>query len=474
MSNSKAQAAKEKVGSRLYPYSEFSYLKQNQGNAAFKAGQYPDAIGHYTAAILADGKDHTFPLNRAAAYLKLGKNEDVERDCTTVLRLSALNAKALFRRGQARLAMGRLEDASTDLKEALNREPTNAAIKEELRKATESLERGKAKTPRTSTTPSSASPAPKRRRVPINIVDATEAAPTPVPSPPEVPIAASPSSSQAPKKSQVESPPISATSITSPDTLKPVSTRSLKPESSTPSPPKPTRAPAPAAPQAPVEPTPEPPRTFKDAKQARESVKPSRVGGGIFRKTGESTVFPTRSSPVAAAGRANPQSAPGSAPTADAPQLQAAPAPARIAPVVPEKPPKTLFDFTRAWDSEKATAARWGLVLVRDISLCIMWSSFADEGMQSIPPANIPALFKTSLEPALLTSILKVFQEVLKASRSDAETLREYMDAFTKVERFGTVVLFLSRAEKEVARGLWEGLGVTKEGVAKVWAPVWG
>jgi Flp pilus assembly protein TadD len=44
-----------------------------QGNAAFKAGDYAAAIGHYTAAALADPSEPTFFLNRAAAYLKLSK-----------------------------------------------------------------------------------------------------------------------------------------------------------------------------------------------------------------------------------------------------------------------------------------------------------------------------------------------------------------------------------------------------------------
>jgi Flp pilus assembly protein TadD len=44
-----------------------------QGNAAFKAGDFPASIGHYTSAILADPNNPTFYLNRAAAYLKLGK-----------------------------------------------------------------------------------------------------------------------------------------------------------------------------------------------------------------------------------------------------------------------------------------------------------------------------------------------------------------------------------------------------------------
>ncbi|TFK52695.1 TPR-like protein, partial [Heliocybe sulcata] len=82
-----------------------------QGNAAFKSGDYPTAIGHYTSAILADSKDPTFPLNRAAAYLKLGKHGDAERDCTTVLSLTPQNAKAYFRRGQARVGLEKFAEA---------------------------------------------------------------------------------------------------------------------------------------------------------------------------------------------------------------------------------------------------------------------------------------------------------------------------------------------------------------------------
>lgn len=37
--------------------------------------------------------------------------EGAERDCTTVLSLSKSNVKALFRRGQARISMGKLLEA---------------------------------------------------------------------------------------------------------------------------------------------------------------------------------------------------------------------------------------------------------------------------------------------------------------------------------------------------------------------------
>ena len=129
--NEKAQIAKDKVLLSFVLHLQQTWSSSRQGNAAFKAGDYPAAIGHYTAAILADRNDSTYPLNRAAAYLKLGKcvpsstqkikhlvltllsfrNEDAERDCSTVLDLGKNNVKGLFRRGQARVALGKLLDA---------------------------------------------------------------------------------------------------------------------------------------------------------------------------------------------------------------------------------------------------------------------------------------------------------------------------------------------------------------------------
>jgi hypothetical protein len=46
---------------------------KESGNLAFKACDFPTAIGHYTDAITADRLDPVYPLNRAAAYLKIGK-----------------------------------------------------------------------------------------------------------------------------------------------------------------------------------------------------------------------------------------------------------------------------------------------------------------------------------------------------------------------------------------------------------------
>lgn len=80
---------------------------------------------------------------------------------------------------------------------------------------------------------------------------------------------------------------------------------------------------------------------------------------------------------------------------------------------------------------------------------------------------KLPALCQTSLEPTLLISILDVFYTLLSAHLADAELKQrvlEYMQNFARIPRFGTLVLFLSKPEKEVARGVWGLLGVEPAG----------
>ncbi|KAG8686964.1 hypothetical protein FRC09_013818, partial [Ceratobasidium sp. 395] len=150
---------------------------KEKGNASFKAGNYPEAIGHYTAAILADSSDPTFPLNRAAAYLKLNKNQGAERDCSTVLKLQPTNVKAMFRRAQARIGLGNFSDARTDLLAAAKADPGNAAVRAEFSKVEELIAEAAKKTKTSKGTPISvpsyppgqSSRPPYRRRVPIAI-----------------------------------------------------------------------------------------------------------------------------------------------------------------------------------------------------------------------------------------------------------------------------------------------------------------
>ncbi|ESK84788.1 rna polymerase ii-associated protein 3 [Moniliophthora roreri MCA 2997] len=148
------------------------------GNAAFKSGDYPTAIEHYSAAIIEDRNDPKFPLNRAAAYLKLGKNEGAESDCTTALTLSPLNVKGIFRRGQARLGMGKLDGAKGDFEAATKIEPGNQAVEDELEKIHVLAQKNFKKASKTTAQSfgSSAALDPRRRRVQILIIEASQGA----------------------------------------------------------------------------------------------------------------------------------------------------------------------------------------------------------------------------------------------------------------------------------------------------------
>lgn len=56
-----------------------------QGNAAFKSGDYPFALSHYSQAIKLDPSQPTFFLNRAAVHLKL-------QQCTRLLSTVAVGS----------------------------------------------------------------------------------------------------------------------------------------------------------------------------------------------------------------------------------------------------------------------------------------------------------------------------------------------------------------------------------------------
>ncbi|KAI0273219.1 hypothetical protein BGY98DRAFT_121299 [Russula aff. rugulosa BPL654] len=128
------------------------------------------AIGHYIAAILTDPSEPTFFLNRAAAYLKLSKNEDAESDCTTVLGLSNKNVKALFLRVQARTALQKLGEAHNTVKAELAH--MDAPIVNRKGKTQRSAPIDVSASSPPPTPPSSPTvPAKRRCRVPITIVD---------------------------------------------------------------------------------------------------------------------------------------------------------------------------------------------------------------------------------------------------------------------------------------------------------------
>lgn len=105
---------------------------KEQGNAAFKSGDWNAAIEAYTKAIKC-GNEHkqlaTFYKNRAAAHLKLEKYEQAVRDCDKSLELEPNEPKALFRRAQAKEHLGRFEEAYRDAVCVWNADKSDQSVK---------------------------------------------------------------------------------------------------------------------------------------------------------------------------------------------------------------------------------------------------------------------------------------------------------------------------------------------------------
>lgn len=105
---------------------------KEQGNTAFKGGDWTAAIEAYSKAIKC-GEQHkqlaTFYKNRAAAYLKLEKYDKVVKDCDKALELEPNEPKALFRRAQAKDQLGRFEEAYRDAVSVWNTDKSDKSVK---------------------------------------------------------------------------------------------------------------------------------------------------------------------------------------------------------------------------------------------------------------------------------------------------------------------------------------------------------
>lgn len=104
-------------------------LSLSLGDYVAALGKYSLALSHLDDDLLLqlDGfyldKAHATKmpvhLNMAAALLRLEDWEGAVGQCNQALALEPGSAKALFRRGRARLQLGRTEEAISDLEQAL-------------------------------------------------------------------------------------------------------------------------------------------------------------------------------------------------------------------------------------------------------------------------------------------------------------------------------------------------------------------
>uniref|UniRef100_A0A8C6RTW3 RNA polymerase II-associated protein 3 n=1 Tax=Nannospalax galili TaxID=1026970 RepID=A0A8C6RTW3_NANGA len=119
--------------------SQKALILKEKGNKYFKQGKYDEAIECYTRGMDADPYNPVLPTNRASAYFRLKKFAVAESDCNLAIALSRSYTKAYARRGAARFALQKLEDAKKDYEKVLELEPNNFEATNELRKIDQAL-----------------------------------------------------------------------------------------------------------------------------------------------------------------------------------------------------------------------------------------------------------------------------------------------------------------------------------------------
>jgi tetratricopeptide (TPR) repeat protein len=114
--------------------SDASSLKDS-GNTKFKAGDFLGAIEDWKAAIEANDGPGAFAVtcssNIAMAYAKQSDWQNVYKYASEAIDGDGNHVKSLFRRGVALRNLGRIDEAKSDLKRALQLEE-NPEVRKEL------------------------------------------------------------------------------------------------------------------------------------------------------------------------------------------------------------------------------------------------------------------------------------------------------------------------------------------------------
>ncbi|XP_016106060.1 sperm-associated antigen 1 [Sinocyclocheilus grahami] len=114
-----------------------SAQEKEQGNQAFRSGDYEEAVAYYSRSLSLASSAAVFN-NRAQAHIRLQCWSAALNDCDAALQLEPGNVKALLRRATAHKHLGRLQESHDDLRAVLLIEPHNATAQKLLMDETES------------------------------------------------------------------------------------------------------------------------------------------------------------------------------------------------------------------------------------------------------------------------------------------------------------------------------------------------
>ncbi|CAH8355323.1 unnamed protein product [Eruca vesicaria subsp. sativa] len=130
----------ENSGCQTFDAKSLAETFKCQGNKAMQSQQYLEAIELYSFAIALLDKNAVFYCNRAAAYTQISMCSEAIKDCLKSIEIDPNYSKAYSRLGLAYYAQGKYADAiEKGFKKALELDPHNESVKENIRVAEQKL-----------------------------------------------------------------------------------------------------------------------------------------------------------------------------------------------------------------------------------------------------------------------------------------------------------------------------------------------
>ncbi|XP_012854136.1 PREDICTED: hsp70-Hsp90 organizing protein 2-like [Erythranthe guttata] len=99
-----------------------------KGNAAFAAGNYSDAVRHFTDGINSSPNNHVLYSNRSAAYAGLNRFSEAISDAQKTVELRPVWSKGYSRLAAAHMGRHNYDDAVSSYKRGLLIDPSNEAL----------------------------------------------------------------------------------------------------------------------------------------------------------------------------------------------------------------------------------------------------------------------------------------------------------------------------------------------------------
>jgi len=129
MSDSPAATAKD---SSLSPQHQEAEKIKNEANKFFQDGKYEKAIDLYTQAIELNSNNAIYYANRSFAYAKKEQYGAAIEDASKSIELDKTYAKGYYRRGNAKIALGKHKEALKDFKQVVKIYPSNKEARDKL------------------------------------------------------------------------------------------------------------------------------------------------------------------------------------------------------------------------------------------------------------------------------------------------------------------------------------------------------